>query len=98
TPRETTFPYTTLFRSKGEQTPAKGGIAPTVASFEEDRGYFEDADYDTARDYLAQGMEELGYDDTAAMPIVIQTNDNDSHMAVARSEEHTSELQSRFDL
>lgn len=69
---------------KGEQTPAKGGIAPTVASFEEDRGYFEDADYDTARDYLAQGMEELGYDDTAAMPIVIQTNDNDSHMAVAQ--------------
>lgn len=69
---------------KGEQTPAKGGIAPTVAGFEEDRGYFEDADYDIARDYLAQGMEELGYDDTAAMPIVIQTNDNDSHMAVAQ--------------
>ena len=67
---------------KGEQTPALGGIAPTVKGFEEDRGYFEDADYETAREYLAQGMEELGYDDASAMPIVIQTNDDDSHMAV----------------
>ncbi|XJS10578.1 peptide ABC transporter substrate-binding protein [Aerococcaceae bacterium WGS1372] len=69
---------------KGEQTPALGAIAPTVESFEEDRGYFADADYETAREYLQKGLEELGIDDVAQLPVVIQTNDNDSHMAVAQ--------------
>lgn len=69
---------------KGEQTPALGAIAPTVKGFEKDRGYFADADYETAREYLQQGMEELGFDDASQLPVVIQTNDNDSHMAVAQ--------------
>lgn len=69
---------------KGDQTPARGAVAPTVAGFEEDRGYFEDADYDAAREYFNIGMEELGYSEPAQVPIVIQTNDNDSHMAVAQ--------------
>lgn len=69
---------------KGSQTAALGAIAPTVAGFEEDRNYFRDGDYETAREFLAIGMEELGYEDAAALPIKIQTNDNDSHMAVAQ--------------
>ncbi|MRI85053.1 peptide ABC transporter substrate-binding protein [Aerococcaceae bacterium WS4759] len=80
--------------AKGEQTPAKGAIAPTVPSFEEDRDYFEDADYETARELLAVGMEELGYDDASKIPLVIQTNANDAHMAVAQfiQNEWASEL------
>lgn len=79
---------------KGEQTPALGAIAPTVEGFEEDRGYFADADYETAREYLQAGIEELGFDDAAQLPVVIQTNDNDSHMAVAQyiQNEWASEL------
>lgn len=69
---------------KGSQTAALGAIAPTVAGFEEDRGYFADGDYEKAREFLAQGMEELGYETPAELPIKIQTNDNDSHMAVAQ--------------
>lgn len=80
--------------AKGEQTPAKGAIAPTVPGFEEDRDYFEDADYETARELLAVGMEELGYDDAIKIPLVIQTNANDAHMAVAQfiQNEWASEL------
>lgn len=69
---------------KGEQTPALGAVAPTVKGFEENRGYFADADYETAREYLEKGIKELGFDDAAQLPVVIQTNDNDSHMAVAQ--------------
>lgn len=69
---------------KGEQSPALGAVAPTVEGFEEDRGYFADADYETAREYLQAGMEELGMDDASQIPVTIQTNDNDSHMAVAQ--------------
>lgn len=80
--------------AKGEQLPAKGAIAPTVSGFEEDRNYFEDADYDTARELLAIGMEELGYTQASELPIVIQTNANDAHMAVAQfiQNEWTREL------
>lgn len=80
--------------TKGEQIPAKGAIAPTVAGFEEDRNYFEDAAYDEAREYLAIGMEELGYTNASELPIEIQTNANDANMAVAQfiQNEWTHEL------
>lgn len=80
--------------AKGEQIPAKGTIAPTVSGFEEDRNYFADADYDAARDFLAIGLEELGYTQASELPIVIQTNANDAHMAVAQfiQNEWTREL------
>lgn len=80
--------------AKGEQIPAKGAVAPTVAGFEDDRHYFEDAAYDAAREHLAIGLEELGVADASELPVVIQTNANDSHMAIAQfiQNEWTREL------
>lgn len=69
---------------KGNQVPALGAVAPTAEGFEEDRGHFQDAHYETARKELEQGMEELGYEKASEIPITIETNDNDSHIAVAQ--------------
>src|SRR2546430_7053200 len=75
-PRSTLFPYTTLFRSCGENRPGKAG---NEVSDETDRD-----DHRTGRDHGDRNrIEEL----TLVEP-----------MEIARSEEHTSELQSQSNL
>ena len=69
---------------KGGETPALGLITPSVPGFEEDRGYFKDGDYDRAREELKLAMEELGVKDPSEIQLKLQTNDNESHMAVAQ--------------
>src|SRR5437868_9959535 len=81
-PISTLFPYTTLFRS------------PRMASEEEIRSAFEKA-FDYRGDLtitLRNGQKIEGYifDRRADSPRLKE--------CVVRSEEHTSELQSRFDL
>src|SRR5699024_12727370 len=72
-PRPTLFPYTTLFRSRGELQMLG------ATTLEEYRKYIE-KDAALERRFRPVAVEEPGEDTTL------------------RSEEHTSELQSRFDL
>src|SRR3712207_8896331 len=75
-PRSTLFPYTTLFRSEGED-PAVGlnlGLADRFAGFEGDRSH-----------HLVASRFEPGGDRLEQVDAV----------EGRRSEEHTSELQSR---
>src|SRR5690349_22001358 len=86
-PRSTLFPYTTLFRSEGWES---------FGDLELDR-------YDDVH-VLARSLAEIGndaseIDDQVLRELASFGYDADAFSAiVARSEEHTSELQSRRDL
>src|SRR5699024_12817732 len=84
-PRSTLFPYTTLFRSLGAATAARRR-AP-------DPHYSGRADGSTA---VACGSPVAGAD--TARPFERRQPGAGDLGAARRSEEHTSELQSRFDL
>src|SRR3712207_8259026 len=80
-PRSTLFPYTTLFRSDGlTVAPALGGVQG------KDVG---------AEDVEAKGGEEPGDDRQRAGAVGGADRDGPVVVAPVRSEEHTSELQSR---
>lgn len=70
--------------AKGGQLPALGYVPPMIPGFEEDRGYFEDADYDTAREYLAVGLEELGMEDPSELTINLSINTSEAHSVIAQ--------------
>src|SRR5207249_10590762 len=94
-PRSTLFPYTTLFRSANVETEAHAVELPIV-DVRGAREALEDARQITRRDAdaaIAHGDVRL----TVRLP------HRDVHRCrlgavLLRSEEHTSELQSRFDL
>src|SRR3712207_7442719 len=79
-PRSTLFPYTTLFRSEG---------IPLVV--------FAGQEYGTgsSRDWAAKGTRLLGVKAVVAESFERIHRSNLVGMGVLRSEEHTSELQSR---
>src|SRR3712207_8346669 len=80
-PRSTLFPYTTLFRSFAEVAEAGGLLA----------AHCEDRDILTASE-RSLGHPVQTYEDLlAARPDIAES----TPIAVGRSEEHTSELQSR---
>lgn len=70
--------------TKGGQLPALGLVPPTIAGFEDDRGYFADADYDAAKEYLATGLEELGLADASELTINISINTSEAHSTIAQ--------------
>ncbi|MDO4432848.1 MAG: peptide ABC transporter substrate-binding protein [Aerococcaceae bacterium] len=70
--------------TKAEQLPALGVIPPTIAGFESDRGYFADADYEKAKEYLAKGLEELGLKDPSELKLKLSINTSESHSAIAQ--------------
>src|SRR3712207_8533768 len=81
-PRSTLFPFTTLFRSKPRDDAQQGRLA--AAARAEQRGQLpgRDREVDVLEgDEVAEALADAG--------------DLDAHDAVSRSEEHTSELQSR---
>src|SRR5206468_12980043 len=94
-PRSTLFPYTTLFRSQGRtkairRTAGKCIVANSPVSADErstrrERNHPDDAEW-SARLVAEHGRLNAEHFATALSPIVV------------RSEEHTSELQSRSDL
>lgn len=74
--------------TKGGETPALGLVPPMMKGFEEDRGYFQDADFEKAREYLAKGMEELGLSDPSQVSVTLSTNTSESHSAIAQYVQH----------
>lgn len=69
---------------KGEQTAALGYVPQTIAGFEDDRGYFEDANFEEAKEFLAIGLEELGLSDPEELNVEIAINTSEAHSAIAQ--------------
>src|SRR5699024_12009276 len=84
-PGSTLFPYTTLFRSRN-------GVKATVNAFD---GSVTLYTWDTEDPILAAWGEVFA---DALQPATDISSELMSHLRYPRSEEHTSELQSRFDL
>ncbi|MBS4456591.1 peptide ABC transporter substrate-binding protein [Tuanshanicoccus lijuaniae] len=70
--------------TKGEQQPALGYVPSTIAGFEKDRGYFKDADFEKAKEYLAKGLKELGMKDASELTVSISINTSEAHSAIAQ--------------
>ncbi len=70
--------------TKGEQIPALGFVPPTIEGFEEERGYFKDADYEQAKEYLAKGLKELGMKDPSELSVEISINTSEAHSTIAQ--------------
>lgn len=70
--------------TKGEQQPALGIVPNAVEGFGDDEGYFKDADYATAKEYLAKGLQELGLSDPSELEITVSHNTSESHAAIAQ--------------
>ena len=70
--------------TKGEQQPALGVIPNGVEGFGDDAGYYKDADFATAKEYLATGLKELGLSDPSELEVKISYNTSESHAAIAQ--------------
>src|SRR5699024_8262700 len=72
--------------TQGEQKPAMALVPPSI--FEEnEEGYFADNDVDTAKEYLEEGLEELGIDE---LPTVkLSYNTDEGHEAIAQAAQYT---------
>lgn len=69
---------------KGGQQPATSLVPPAIEGFEEDPGFFKDADYDQAKEYLAKGLEELGMKDPAELTLRLSINTSEAHASIAQ--------------
>lgn len=80
--------------TKGEQQPALGIVPNSVAGFGDDEGYFKDGDFETAKEYLAKGLEELGLASPSDLTINLSYNTSEAHAAIAQfiQQGWTSEL------
>lgn len=70
--------------TKANETPALGLVSPAMRGFEESNNYFTDGDFQTAREYLATGLEELGLSDPSELTVTLSTNTSESHGAIAQ--------------
>ena len=70
--------------TKGEQQPALGMVPNGVEGFGDDEGYFKDADFETAKEYLATGLQELGLSDPSELEVKISYNTSEAHAAIAQ--------------
>lgn len=70
--------------TKAEQQPALGYVPNSVDGFGDDEGYFKDADFEGAREYLAKGLEELGLSDPSELEVTVSHNTSEAHAAIAQ--------------
>src|SRR5699024_12328707 len=84
TPLPTLYPYTTLFRSNVE--------------FHFGRGHQQCLRIGVNGDKLNAAQSDIDHSVDSVHAAAADTNNFDDGQVVLRSEEHTSELQSRFDL
>src|SRR5699024_12382839 len=85
--RSLCFPYTTLFRSPGDGDAASSSAPEGISAAEETV---------TLLDELGFAPEPVG--DDVSPSVEAPTERHSFRLTRCRSEEHTSELQSRFDL
>ena len=70
--------------TKAGQTPALRIVGPTATNSTQEVAYFEDADFDKAREYLAIGLDELDLNDASELKLSMSTNVSEEHSAVAQ--------------
>ncbi|WLR51583.1 peptide ABC transporter substrate-binding protein [Bacillus tianshenii] len=71
--------------TKAGQIPAMAAVPPTMFP-ENEKGYFEDANFEEAKKLLEKGMEELGYNSVEDFPeISLSYNTNEAHAKIAQA-------------
>lgn len=70
--------------TKGGQVPAIGFVPSIIPGFEGERDYYQDADFDAAREYLAKGLEEVGLSDPSELQIQLSINTSEAHSVIAQ--------------
>lgn len=70
--------------TKGEEEPALGLVPSSITGFGDDEGYFKDADFAKAKEYLATGLKELGLASPADLDIKLSYNTSEAHNAIAQ--------------
>lgn len=70
--------------TKGSETPAMSLIPSTVRGFENVNPYFEDGDFEQAKEYLNTALEELGFKDPSEVHLKLSFNTNEAHAAIAQ--------------
>src|SRR5699024_11324303 len=94
-PRTTVFPYTTLFRSQEASASLKTSVqAQSPTDTEPTSAASDSAKSSHQAEYSKEHADRLRLDESDAADGQISADDRQAQ----RSEEHTSELQSRFDL
>ncbi|MGM9949574.1 MAG: peptide ABC transporter substrate-binding protein [Lysinibacillus sp.] len=80
--------------TKGEQVPALGLVPNSVEGFGDDKGYYKDADFEKAKEFLAAGLKELGLSSPSDLTIALSYNTSEAHAAIAQfiQQGWTSEL------
>lgn len=68
----------------GNHIPAIGIVPPTIEGFEEDRNYFQDGNFDEAKEFLNTGLEELGLSDPSELTINLSINTSEAHSTIAQ--------------
>ena len=69
--------------TQAEEIPAMGLVPPSIFEENEEGGYFEDNDPETAKEYLEKGMDELGIDELP--PITLSYNTDEGHEKIAQA-------------
>ncbi len=80
--------------TKGEQIPALGLVPDGVEGFGDDEGYYKDADFEKAKEFLAAGLKELGLSKPSDLTVSLSYNTSEAHAAIAQfiQQGWTSEL------
>ncbi|MFS1515583.1 peptide ABC transporter substrate-binding protein [Bacillus sp. SCS-151] len=72
--------------SQGGEIPALGIIPPTIFPEAEDQGYFKDADIETAKQLLEEGLAEEGFASVDDLPsITLSYNTLEAHAKIAQA-------------
>ncbi|OCA84260.1 ABC transporter substrate-binding protein [Bacillus sp. FJAT-27225] len=71
--------------TQGGQMPAMAIVPPSMIE-ENEKGYFADNDVAKAKEFLAQGLKELGYKDVSELPaITLSYNTSEAHQKIAQA-------------
>ncbi|WP_059173020.1 peptide ABC transporter substrate-binding protein [Bacillus sp. FJAT-27445] len=71
--------------TQGGQVPAMAIVPPSMIK-ENDKGYFKDHDVDKAKEFLAEGLKELGLKDASELPkITLSYNTSEAHQKIAQA-------------
>ncbi|WP_409274428.1 peptide ABC transporter substrate-binding protein [Neobacillus sp. SCS-31] len=71
--------------TQGGQVPAMAIVPPSMNK-ENEKGYFKDNDVEKAKEFLAEGLKELGYSDVSELPaITLSYNTSEAHQKIAQA-------------
>lgn len=71
--------------TQGGQVPAMAIVPPSMNP-DNEKGYFQDGDVETAKEFLQKGLEELGLSDVSELPaITLSYNTSEAHQKIAQA-------------